>query len=159
MQIFNKTFSWINDDKQTLHNFDISSIFAENLKCDKSLVQMFVPFQYAPLKSLGVIKKKPENLEQSNKSTSELSTDTNSNLNKIKNKYLFLTQSDSILKSIVKFYKKNKKGLSKTINKEKNIFTNLSLWHQKCITSVLPFSYCDQKNYSLVYLKKIFNKY
>lgn len=140
-------FSWVKDDEQTLENFEISAIFPENLKCDESLAHLFEPFRFAPVESIA----RAGNAHPSSPSTTR--DGPSENMSTPAAKYMFWTQSESVLKAILKFSKKNRKGLLKErADDMRAFFEPLSLWHQKCLTAVLPFGYCAQKDYSLVAL-------
>jgi hypothetical protein len=97
-----------------------------------------------------LLKNQTSNGNDQNSQTEELKG-INEKEKNIKSKYSFICQSEIVLKSILKYFKKNLKGIEKEKKHENSKFFNyLSFWHQKCIGSVLPFGYCDHKNYSLV---------
>ena len=154
MRAVSEKYSWVNDDRHSLEDFSISSIFPENLKCDESLAQMFVPFRFThiqhlkdPEKFLGIslkaspeIKEKEEKTENSKKSAFSFSQ---------------FASSEKNLKVILKMFKKTVKNISKEEKKQDNYnFKSLTFWHQKCLAAILPFAYCEEKSFSQVSLTR-----
>jgi hypothetical protein len=155
MKAMSKHFSWVNDDEQNLDNFKLSSIFPENLDIDNSLVSSFVPFKYIPIENLKSELKKSQKIVYIKGDEKEIEKIEETDKEQ---KVIFTEKSEEIKKSIIKFLKKKTRNLEKEIKKEnKEGFNNLSLWHQKCLASVIPFGYCDKKEFSLVQTLYNFN--
>lgn len=139
MELLSRKFSWVDDAEQTLEDFDIRAIFPENLQCEASLKSMFVPFRFTPAAALA---------DSDEAAKQGLSAEGKPDSAQ---KQLFWTQSETVLKAILKFYRKNHRGLKKeSAAAEEEFFEPLSLWHQKCLVAMLPFGYCGLKDYCLV---------
>lgn len=146
-ELLSRKYFWVKDDEQTLRNFELSSIYPENLKFDESHAKEFAPFRFTPLHSLA-----PVPVAGVSTSGSDLPGEA---MPDSAPRQMFWVQSEPVLKGILKFFKKNQKGISKEPADEMlSFFESLSVWHQKCLVAVLPFGYCAHKDYSLVLLIK-----